>query len=146
MTNKLIRIILVDDHNLVRESWKLLLENNPRFEIIGDCDNGEMAIELTSLLKPDILLMDINMTPMNGFIVTENIMKTTPGTKIIGLSVNDNPKYATRMISSGARGYLTKTSPLEEINHAIEEVYDGKVYICKEVSSKGNFLSGTAGL
>jgi DNA-binding NarL/FixJ family response regulator len=134
MSNEPIRIMLVDDHKIVRKSWKSLLENNPRFKVIADCDNGESAIELAEELIPDIMLVDINMSPLNGFAVTERIMETTPSIKIIGLSVNNQPKYAIRMVELGARGYLTKTSSLEEINHGIMEVHKGEFYICEEVT------------
>ena len=133
MSNVPIRIILVDDHKLVRQSWKMLLENNPQFQIIADFNNGESAIEGARKLVPDIMLVDINMSPVNGFAVTERLMETTPTIKIIGLSVNNQPKYAVKMMELGARGYMTKTSSLEEIIHGIMEVYRGELYICEEV-------------
>jgi DNA-binding NarL/FixJ family response regulator len=134
MSKAPIRIMLVDDHKIVRKSWKALLENNPRFTVIADCDNGQSAIEQAEVLIPDIMLVDINMSPLNGFAVTERVLETTPSIKIIGLSVNNQPKYAIRMVELGAKGYLTKTSSLEEINHGIMEVYRGEFYICEEVT------------
>lgn len=133
MLNERIRIMLVDDHKIVRDSWKILLENNPRFNVIAESDNGQNAIDRAMLLVPDIMLVDVNMTPLNGFAVTEAISKASPTIKIIGLSVNNQPKYATKMLELGARGYLTKTSSLDEINHGILEVYRGEIYICEEV-------------
>ena len=133
MTNDPIRIILVDDHKMVRKSWKALLENNPRFRVVADCDNGDEAINKAEEFQPDIMLVDINMSPLNGFMVTEKVLDKVPSVKIIGMSVNNQPKYAGKMIALGARGYLTKTSALEEISHGIIEVYNGKVYICEEV-------------
>ena len=108
MKNDYIRIMLVDDHQLVRESFKLLLENNPRFQVIADCDNGNAALEQFQ-------------------------SETMPMAKIIGLSVHNQAKYATRMMELGARGFLTKTSPLEEINRGILAVHRGEHYICEEV-------------
>jgi DNA-binding NarL/FixJ family response regulator len=134
MSKEPIRIMLVDDHQIVRKSWKSLLENNPRFQVIADCDNGQSAIEQAEELIPDIMLVDINMSPLNGFTVTERVLETTPSIKIIGLSVNNQPKYAIKMVELGARGYLTKTSSLEEINHGILEVHKGEFYICEEVT------------
>jgi DNA-binding NarL/FixJ family response regulator len=128
-----IRIMLVDDHPLVRESWKLLLENNPRFQIIADCPGGTEALELLPSKKPDILLVDINMSPMDGFKVTKNALEILPDVRIIGLSVHNQPKYATLLLQLGARGFLTKTSTLEEINHGILSVYEGRVFICEEI-------------
>ena len=133
MSKDLVRIILVDNHKLVRESWKLLLHNNANFKVIADCDNGQSAIGLVEENTPDILLIDINMKPMNGFEATEKMLKINPSLKIIGLSVHNQPRYASKLIELGAKGYLTKTSPLEEVNHCISEVYNGHHYICEEV-------------
>ncbi len=133
MRKEQIRIILVDDHKLVRQSWKMLLENNPRMEVVADCENGTTAIEQAQKLSPDIILVDINMSPDNGFIITEKLVQMIPTLKIIGLSANNQPKYASRMMELGARGYLTKTSSLEEINHGINEVNEGRFYICNEI-------------
>jgi len=136
MNNAPIRIILVDDHKLVRESWKSLLEFNPRFQVIADFEDGRTAIEKAPDLHPDIMLVDINMAPLNGFAVTEAIMKINPSIKIIGLSVNNLPSYALKMLELGARGYLTKTCTIEEITHGIQAVHKGDKYICEEVKRK----------
>ena len=136
MNNKPIRIIMVDDHKLVRESWKSLLASNPNFHVIADYDNGQTAIEKAVELTPDIMLVDINMTPMNGFDVTKRIHELVPSIKIIGLSVNNQPNYATKMIKLGARGYFTKTSTIEEIIKGILEVQKGEIYICEEVKRR----------
>lgn len=133
MKDEPIRIMLVDDHPLVRESWKLLLENNPRFEIVADFSNGTEALERIPSLKPEILLVDINMAPLDGFAVTKAVNTMMPEIKIIGLSVHNQPKYATRLLQLGARGFLTKTSSLEEINQGIMAVQQGKIYICEEI-------------
>ena len=133
MSSKTIRIVLADDHKIIREAWKILLENNPRFSVVADCENGELAILHTRELLPDILLVDLNMTPGNGFDVTRHVSENHPSVKVIGLSVSNQHKYAIRMLKLGARGFLTKTSPLEEINFGILEVYAGKIFICEEV-------------
>lgn len=133
MTTPQIRIILADDHPVIRERWRSLLENNPRFQVVADCENGELAIALAGELMPDILLVDLNMSPGNGFEVARIAHEKFPCVRVIGLSVNNQPKYAGRMIKLGARGYLTKTSTLEEINLGIIEVYNGNIYICEEV-------------
>lgn len=138
MPKEMIRIMLVDDHKIVRESWKLLLESHPLFHVIAESDNGQHAISKAIELQPDVMLVDVNMSPLNGFNVTESVAKAAPNVKVIGLSVNNQPKYATKMLELGAKGYLTKTSPLEEINHGILEVHGGAIYICNEVKSKMN--------
>lgn len=133
MNNDPIRIILVDDHKLARESWSLLLDYDPRFSVIKECENGPEAIQEVSLLKPDILLVDINMYPLNGFEVTQKVLEADPSIKIIGISVNNQPSYANKMMEIGARGFVTKGSPFEEITHAIVEVHNGRNYVCNEI-------------
>jgi DNA-binding NarL/FixJ family response regulator len=133
-----IRIILVDDHDLVRESWKTLLDKENSFSVIAQCKNGSEAIELAGALLPDIMLMDINMSPVNGFEATQKITESSPTVKIIGISINNNPRYATKMISLGARGFVTKTSPFSELKMAIQRVHNGESYICQEIHKKMN--------
>ena len=133
MSTELIRIILVDDHKLVRESLCLLLGYDPRFSIIKECDNGQDAIDLARTLLPDIMLVDVNMSPINGFEVVKNVMATHPNTKIIGISVNNHPQYVEHMLSIGARGFVTKGSPLEEMTNAIIAVYEGKQYVSGDI-------------
>ena len=128
-----IRIILVDDHKIVREAWRSLLKNYSHIEIIGECDNGHSALEMARLLLPDIMIVDINMSPMNGFELTEKILELIPSLKLIALSVNNQPKYAVKMLELGGRGYLTKTSSLDEINIGIMKVFEGDIYVCDEV-------------
>mgnify|MGYP002651513406 CR=1 FL=1 len=130
-----IRIILVDDHKLARQSWRMLLDFDPRFSVIHECDNGHDAIEHAQRLPHDVMLVDINMYPVNGFEVTQRLLQINPETKIIGISVNNQPSYADKMIELGARGFITKGSSFEEITHAIVQVHDGERYICSEVRS-----------
>ncbi len=131
-----IRIILVDDHDLVRESLKTLLEKDTRFTVVAQCRNGNDAIDQSKNLLPDIVIMDINMTPINGFETSEKIIKDLPSIKIIGISINNNPKYASRMLALGAKGFVTKTSAFAELRSAIQKVYDGENYICQEIRKK----------
>jgi DNA-binding NarL/FixJ family response regulator len=133
-----IRIVLVDDHELVRGSWKLLLKQDTRFSVVGECRNGAEAIEEAQKLMPDIMIMDINMYPMNGMEATEMITKVAPSVKIIGLSINNQPAYVQKMMNAGAKGYMTKNSSLHEMTHAIMEVHNGRQYICDEIRQKMN--------
>ena len=128
-----IRIILVDDHQLARESWRMLLGYDERFSVIHETGNGQDAIEHANKLEPDIMLVDINMEPVNGFEVTQKVLEKNPEVKIIGISVNNHPSYAHHMLELGAKGFLTKGSSFDEITQAIEEVHKGERYVCKEV-------------
>ena len=133
MNTSQIRIVLVDDHRLVLESWKLLLENDPRFIIVSECENGEEAIQVARELVPDIILMDINMAPLNGFETTRKILSENPSLKIIGISVNNQPSYANKMLELGGKGFITKGSSFDELTTAILKVASGGKYICEEI-------------
>lgn len=130
-----ITILLVDDHKLIRDSWSFILNSDSRFQVIGETSNADEAVEIARTKKPDIVLMDINMTPVNGFEATKLVRKFSPGSKIIGISMHSMPAYARRMLQIGAMGYVTKNSSKDELINSIVEVYSGKKYICEEVKN-----------
>ncbi|MBI3138736.1 MAG: response regulator transcription factor [Sphingobacteriales bacterium] len=130
-----ITILLVDDHKLIRDSWSFILNSDGRFLVIGETSNADEAVEIARTRKPDIVLMDINMTPVNGFEATKLVRKFSPGSKIIGISMHSMPAYARRMLQIGAMGYVTKNSSKDELINSIVEVYGGKKYICEEVKN-----------
>lgn len=130
-----ITILLVDDHKLIRESWTFILNSDPRFQVIGETSDVNEAVEIAKLKKPRVVLMDINMSPVNGFEGTKLIRKFSPGAKIIGISMHSMPAYARRMLQMGAMGYITKNSSKDEMIKAIAEVAEGKKYICEEVKN-----------
>lgn len=131
-----IRIMLVDDHELILESWKLLFEQDDRFLVVAQCNDGSEAIEFAGKLAPDVVLMDINMSPVNGFEATEKITALNPDIKIIGVSANDNLRYAIKLLSLGGKGFVTKTSAFDELKTAILTVYEGENYLCREIQKK----------
>lgn len=130
-----ITILLVDDHKLVRESWSFILNSDPRFEVVGQTSDVDEAVEIAKKRKPKIVLMDINMSPVNGFEGTKLVKKFSPSSKIIGISMHSMPAYARRMFQMGAMGYITKNSSKDEMLKAIIEVNDGKKYVCDEVKN-----------
>lgn len=130
-----ITILIADDHKLIRETWTFILNSDPRFKVIAECSNGEEAVEIARLQRPNIVLMDINMTPISGIEATQQIRKVSPASKIIGVSMHSQPAYAKKMLSIGARGYVTKNSSREEMIKAILEVNGGSKYICDEVKN-----------
>ena len=127
-----ITILLVDDHKLIRDSWSFILNSDSRFQVIGETSNADEAVQIARTKKPDIVLMDINMTPVNGFEATKLVRKFSPGSKIIGISMHSMPAYARRMLQIGAMGYVTKNSSKDELINSIVEVYGGKKFICEE--------------
>lgn len=144
---KKITILIVDDHQLIRDSWSFILSSDGRFEVAGALSNAEEAIEFVRLHHPDIVLMDVNMTPINGFEATKRIREVSAVSKVIGVSMHTMPAYAKKMMQCGARGYITKNSSKDEMLDAITEVYNGKEYICQEVKNilAAQQLSDTGG-
>lgn len=130
-----ITILIADDHKLIRETWTYILNSDVRFEVVAECGDAEQAVELAKELTPNIILMDINMPPFNGFEATEQIRKVSPDSKIIGVSMHSQPAYAKKMLQVGARGYVTKNSSKEEMFNAITEVYNGNKYVCDEIKT-----------
>jgi DNA-binding NarL/FixJ family response regulator len=130
-----ITILLVDDHKLIRESWSIILNNDPRFSVIGETSNVDDAVTIARDQRPQIVLMDINMSPVNGFEATKLIRKYSPGSRIIGISMHSMPAYARKMLQLGAMGYVTKNSSKDELLTAITEVSNGKKYVCEEVKN-----------
>lgn len=132
---KKVSIMIVDDHTLIRETWSFLLGKNENFDVVAECGEGERAIHLARDKRPDVILLDINMAPMSGFEIMKYIRKYSPGSKIIGVSMHSQPAYAKKMIRLGAKGYVTKNSPRQEMLEAISEVSKDNIYICKEVKN-----------
>ncbi|HXB07880.1 MAG TPA: response regulator transcription factor [Puia sp.] len=132
---KKVSIMIVDDHTLIRETWSFLLGKNENFDVVAECGDGERAIELARDKRPDVVLLDINMAPMSGFDVLKMIRKYSPGSKIIGVSMHSQPAYAKKMLRLGAKGYVTKNSPRQEMLEAIKEVSNNRIYICQEVKN-----------
>lgn len=130
-----ISILIADDHTLVRETWSFILNTDARFSVIAESGSGEEAIELAKKLRPNIVIMDINLPGMNGIEATQQIRKYSPGTKILGVSLHTQPTYARKMIQKGAMGYVTKNSSREEMFKAIMEIQAGKKYICEEIKN-----------
>jgi two-component system, NarL family, invasion response regulator UvrY len=131
-----IRLAIVDDHEMVRQTWKMILQRHERIDVVAECASGEEAIECAGKLTPDVMLMDINMTPVNGFEATRRITAALPQIKIIGISINNQPVYARNMLQLGAKGYVTKNSSSEEMLSAIFAVNEGGHYLCKEIQEK----------
>lgn len=136
-----ITILITDDHTLVRESWAMLFNSDPRFSVAAQCGTGEEAIELAKNLRPNVVIMDINLPGINGFEATSQIRKYSPGSRILGVSLHTQPAYARKMMQMGAMGYVTKNSSQEEMFKAIVEVHNNRKYICEEIK---NILSEQA--
>lgn len=129
----MVRIIIVDDHFHVREAWSWVLNQAPGIRVIAQCANGQEAIEAARKWLPDVILMDINMEPVNGIEATKRIRQFDANIKIIGVSVQAERSYVNEMLRNGANGYVTKNSSSTEMIMAIDEVLAGKTYLCDEI-------------
>jgi two-component system, NarL family, invasion response regulator UvrY len=129
----MIRVVIADDHKLVREAWNLLLSRDKRLSIIAICESGFQVIEACKTLEPDVVLMDINMEPVSGIDATKAIRVFNEDVRIIGISVHTDLPYINALMQAGANGYVTKNSSGEEMIRAIMLVMDGKQYFCKEI-------------
>lgn len=126
----MIKIVIVDDHDLVREGIRAILEKDPLFSVVGEAGEGQEAIRLVRRVEPDVVLMDINLPGgFGGLEVTESILADQPGVKIIILTQYENPEYIKRAIRIGAQGYLLKRSVSEQLKEAIMVVHKGQRYL-----------------
>lgn len=129
----MIKVAIADDHSRVRQAWVFILSRNPEIDIVAECSNGEEAIQAVKDHAPDVILMDINMEPMNGIQAAELIAKNNPSTKVIGMSIHNDISYVNQMLRVGASGYVTKNSPSQEMITAIRHAARGEQYLCDEV-------------
>jgi HlyD family secretion protein len=121
----MIRILLVDDQNIMRQGLQALLESNPKLKVVGTAEDGESAIKQVGILKPDVVLIDIEMPGMSGITATHKICQQFPKTKVLVLSSHENQKYVTKALQAGAKGYLPKSTLTEDLEQAICLVYQG---------------------
>jgi DNA-binding NarL/FixJ family response regulator len=130
---KKITILITDDHTLIRETWSFILNADERFKVLAECGSGEEATELARELRPDVVMMDINLPGMKGYEATQIIRKFSPGSKILAVSLHKQPAYVRKMIQAGAMGYVTKNSSCNEMITGILEIQSNRKYICKEI-------------
>lgn len=138
----MVKIILIDDHQLVREGLRALLEKKPGLEVVGEATNGRDGITLAREQRPDIVVMDVAMPDLNGIDATRRILQFLPDTKVIGLSMHADARYVERMVSAGAMGYLHKHRASSELVTTIERVRCGKLCISPEYDAMETGDSG----
>ena len=129
-----IKLLVVDDHPVVRKGISLCLARHESFDIVGEAGDGREAVRLARELQPDLVLMDVNMPEMNGLAVTELLQRELPKIKVLILSGHGHLDGVMRIVQSGARGYVLKESPPEELVRAIETVQAGQTYFSSEVA------------
>lgn len=134
MTKENIKVVLADDHVVVRSGIKTLLEHEGSIQVIGEASDGQEALEVVHNLQPDLLIIDIRMPIMNGIDATKQLQQYSKSTKALILSMHDDEDYILQSIESGASGYLLKDTSKEEFLKAIRTVYEGGKYFSGDVS------------
>ena len=132
----MIRVLLVDDHKLVRTGIRLILEDTPDLRVAGEAESGETALALAGELKPDVVLMDVSMPGIGGLEATRRLLARDTKIKVIVVSVHAAEPYPLRLMEAGAHGYLTKDCAAEEIVTAIRQVQAGKRYITASIAQQ----------
>ena len=129
-----IRVLIADDHSIVRAGIRSLLESQNDFEVVGEASNGLEAIELATQLEPDVVLMDIVMGDLNGLVATQEIKERVPAVHILALTMHDREEFFFAMLKAGALGYVLKGSEPNELLTAIEVVYRGQPFLSPSVT------------
>jgi two-component system invasion response regulator UvrY len=132
----MIKVMLVDDHDLVRTGIKRLLEDHPNIEIVGEAVSGEEALQQVSVYDPDVVLMDINMPGIGGLEATRKLLQRKPQLKIIVVTMHDDDLFPQRFLKAGALGYITKGAKVEEMLQAIRTVMANKRYLSPAIAQQ----------
>ncbi|MCU9846937.1 response regulator transcription factor [Defluviimonas sp. WL0024] len=136
------RVLIVDDHPMVAEGIRAILETYEDIAVVGTLGNGQEAIDRAAELAPDVILLDLNMPQVNGLSATEILLERDPDTRILILSMHDSPEYISTALRHGAMGYLLKDVPVEEIKTSIDRLMGGTRYLC--TGATASLTPGTA--
>jgi DNA-binding NarL/FixJ family response regulator len=129
-----VRILLADDHKIIRDGLQSLLEKDGSMEVIAFAENGREAVKLAQKLKPDVVIMDVSMPDLNGIDATRQILDADSGIKVIALSIYSDRRFVEGMVKAGASGYLLKDCAFEELARAIQTVVSGQTYLSPGVA------------
>ncbi len=135
MESRCIRIILADDHQIVRECIRALIERQPGMEVIAEAENGRTAVQMVQELLPDVVIMDINMPDMNGLEATRQITAIVPNVKIVALSAYSDRRFVVEMLKAGASGYVSKNHDFKEVIEAIRAAAANRNYLNPETAA-----------
>jgi two-component system response regulator NreC len=128
-----LRVLLADDHPIVRQSLSRFLQAQEGFEVVGEAQDGSEAVDMANLLQPDVIIMDISMPNLNGFDATRQILSAQSKTKVIGLSMHTGRQWVAEMFRAGASGYLTKDCDFDELLDAVSFVTAGRIYLSPQI-------------
>jgi len=129
-----IKVLIADDHQIVREGLRSLLEQEPGIKLVGEAENGRQTLRLARELTPDVIIMDVAMPDLNGIEATRQIVAEFPTIKVIALSMHDDRRFVLNMIKAGAQGYLLKDNTFKDLAKAIRVVVTNKTYLSNEIA------------
>ena len=132
---KFIKILLVDDHKILRTGVRGLIERQPDLQVIAEAEDGRTAVQLSRKLSPDVVIMDISMQDLNGVEATRQITSANPHTRVIILSMHSSQRFVTDVFKAGASGYLLKDCDFSEIISAVHTVYADETYVCPQIAT-----------
>ncbi|MGP9689146.1 response regulator [Psychrobacter sp. AOP22-C1-C5] len=132
----MIKVLVVDDHDLVRMGISRMLSDSADIEVVGEADSGDMAIKLAKQLHPDVILLDVNMPNIGGLEATKRLIQLDMGIKILAVSSMSAQPYPSMLIKAGVNGYITKGTPLDEMISAVKKVYKGGRYFSQDVAEQ----------
>jgi DNA-binding NarL/FixJ family response regulator len=143
-----IKVLIADDHQIIREGLRLMLEKEPDIKIVGEADNGRTAERLARELLPDVVIMDVGMPDLNGIEATRQIAATSKGVKIIALSMHDDRRFVRNMLEAGAAGYILKDDAFKSLSKAIRMVMANKACFSQKISglAENNGLPSPTGM
>jgi two-component system response regulator NreC len=130
-----VKVVLADDHNIVRDGLRSLLEKHSDIEVVGEAETGRRAVALASTLFPNVIVMDIGMPDLNGIEATRQIVTEHPEVKVIALSMHSDKRFVSGILKAGASGYLLKDCAFEELTQAIQAVQSGRVYLSPKITA-----------
>ena len=145
-TNKIIKILLVDDHRMLLHSLKEAIDRETDMDVVAQAENGRKAVKLAGEIHPDVIIMDISMPELNGIEASRQIVAKYPEQKILTLSMHADKHYVMGMLKTGVLGYVLKTNAFEELAHAIRQVASGNFYVSSEITGVvvNSAIKGTA--
>jgi len=129
-----LKILLADDHKIVRDALRTFLEKNAEIKVVGEAENGRTCVQLAKKLAPDIVIMDVAMPDLNGIEATRQIIAECPGIKVIAVSMHSDRRFVSEMLKAGASAYMSKDYAFNELENAIRTVVANKIYLSPDIS------------
>jgi len=131
-----IRVLLADDHEIVREGVKMILAKEPDFEMVGEAEDGQQALDLVERMKPNVVVMDISMPGMGGIEATQQVKERHPGVNVIALTMHEDESYVFKLLRAGASGYVLKRAAAQDLVQAVRAAAKGEAFLYPSVARK----------